>query len=594
MTKRKGKAMVVQNADIARIFDQVADLLEVRGDNPFRVRAYRNAARTVGEWGESLSEVLSKTGHLPRIPGVGADLDGKIREILTTGRLSTLEKLREEFPPHLTELLSIPGLGPKKVRAFYEELGIQDISGLHRALLDHRIAGLRGFGPRSEERLIKSVEARLAKVRRYKLATAAQYARPLVTLLKGVRGVREVVVAGSFRRMKETVGDLDLLVTTEDPEPVVQRFVSWEGVERVLASGSTKASVVLSSGIQVDLRVMPPASFGAALVYFTGSRAHNIALRRLAQDRGLKINEYGVFRGKSRVAGETEESVYSILGLSMIPPELREDRGEIQRAARGPLPALVTLPDLKGDLHAHTRWTDGHNSVREMAEAARDRGWSYLAITDHSRRLTMVHGLGPNELREQGEEIDRLRPLFPGLSLLRGIEVDILEDGQLDLPDQSLSSLDLVVGAVHSKFSLSRADQTARILRAMDHPRFNILAHPTGRLIGEREPYDLDMLRVLRKARERQVALEVNAHPERLDLTDVYCRMAKDEGVLLAINSDAHAPGEFDNLEWGVGQARRGWIEASDVLNARPLEELLGFLRKKPSKARPEGPTGGG
>jgi DNA polymerase (family 10) len=586
--------MAVQNADIARIFDQVADLLEVRGDNPFRVRAYRNAARTVGEWGESLSEVLSKTGHLPRIPGVGTDLDGKIREILSTGHLSTLEKLREEFPPHLTELLSIPGLGPKKVRAFYEELGIQDIGGLHRALLDHRIAGLRGFGPRSEERLIKSVEARLAKVRRYKLATAAQYARPLVTLLTGVRGVREVVVAGSFRRMKETVGDLDLLVTTEDPEPVVRRFVSWEGVERVLASGSTKASVVLSFGIQVDLRVMPPASLGAALVYFTGSRAHNIALRRLAQERGLKINEYGVFRGKNRVAGETEESVYRILGLSMIPPELREDRGEIQRAARGPLPALVTLPDLKGDLHAHTRWTDGHNSVREMAEAARDRGWSYLAITDHSRRLTMVHGLGPAELREHGEEIDRLRPLFPDFTLLKGIEVDILEDGQLDLPDSALQSLDLVVGAVHSKFSLSRADQTTRILRALDHPRFNILAHPTGRLIGEREPYDLDMLRVLRKARERQVALEVNAHPERLDLTDVYCRMAKDEGVLLAINSDAHAPGEFDNLEWGVGQARRGWIEASDVLNARPLGELLDFLRKKPSKARPEGPAGGG
>ncbi len=584
--------MLVHNADIARIFDQVADLLEVRGDNPFRVRAYRNAARTVGEWGESLSEALSKTGHLPRIPGVGTDLDGKIREILSTGRLSALDKLQKEFPPHLTDLLEIPGLGPKKVRSFYEELGVNDINGLYRALRDHRVAKLRGFGPRSEERLIKSVEARLAKVRRYKLATAAQYARPLLPLLKGVRGVREVVVAGSFRRMKETVGDLDVLVTTEDPEPVVQSFVSWEGVDRVLASGSTKASVVLSSGIQVDLRVMPPTSFGAALVYFTGSRAHNIALRRLAQDRGLKINEYGVFRGKTLVAGETEESVYRILGLSIIPPELREDRGEIQRAARGPLPALVSLPDLKGDLHAHTRWTDGHNSVREMAEAARDRGWSYLAITDHSRRLTMVHGLGPADLRDQGEEIDRLRSLFPDLSLLKGIEVDILADGQLDLPDSALESLDLVVGAVHSKFSLSRADQTTRILRALDHPRFNILAHPSGRLIGEREPYDLDMLRVLRKARERQVALEVNAHPERLDLTDIYCRMAKDEGVRLAINSDAHTPGEFANLEWGVGQARRGWIEASDVINALPLGELLNFLRKKRSRGRPEGSSG--
>ena len=554
------------------------------GDNPFRVRAYRNAARTVGEWGESLSEVLARTGQLPRIPGVGTDLDGKIREILSTGRLSTLDKLREEFPPHLTDLLDIPGLGPRKVRAFYEELGIHDVGGLHRALMDHRVASLRGFGPKSEERLIKSVEARLAKVRRYKLATAAQYAGPLVSALRKVPGVREAVVAGSFRRMKETVGDIDILVTSEDPQSVVGGFVALEGVERVLARGSTKASVVLSSGLQVDLRVMPSASFGAALVYFTGSKAHNIALRRLAQERGLKINEYGVFRGKTAVAGATEESVYRILGLPPIPPEIREDRGEIQRASQGTLPELVSLSDLRGDLHAHTRRTDGRNTIREMAEAARSRGWSYLAVTDHSRRLTMVHGLGPEELREQGEEIDRLRPDFPDLFLLKGIEVDILEDGRLDLPDSALEGLDLVVGAVHSKFSLSRSDQTRRILRAMDHPRFNILAHPTGRLIGEREPYDLDMLRVLRKARERQVALEVNAHPERLDLTDLYCRMARDEGVRLAIDSDAHHAGEFANLEYGVGQARRGWIEKKDVLNACPLEEVQAFLGKKPWK----------
>ena len=573
--------MLVQNADIATIFMTIADLLEIKGDNPFRIRAYRNAARIVDEWGSSLSEILYREGALPRIPGVGKDLDGKIREILETGHCQMLDRLRQEFPPHLTDLLEIPGVGPRKVRALYEDLGIHDIRELHRALKDHRVSPLPGFGERSEERLTKSVEERLVKIRRYKLVTAAQYAAPLVAWLERAEGVSKVVIAGSFRRMRETVGDLDLLVATASPAAALDRFATFEGISHILAKGPTKASALLKSGIQVDLRAVQPASFGAALLYFTGSKAHNIALRKRAQERGFKINEYGVFRGTRMEAGETEESVYRVLGLPFIPPELREDRGEIVRAAQGSLPVLIAEKDLQGDLHAHTRRTDGRNSLSEMAEAARERGLSYLAITDHSRRLTMVHGLDVRDLREQGEEIDRLAQELSGVTILKGIEVDILEDGGLDLPDSALQSLDVVVGAIHSKFGLSQKEQTRRILRAMENPRLNILAHPSGRLIGEREPYAIDLPKILKKARDAHVALEVNAHPERLDLTDVACRMAKEQGVLLSINSDAHSTGEFDNLRFGVGQARRGWIEKSDVLNARPLGWVRAFLRKE-------------
>ena len=572
---------MVPNADVASLFDQIADLLEIRGDNPFRVRAYRNAARTVEEWPQSLSEILSRTGSLPRMPGIGADLDGKIREILTTGHLSTLDKLREAFPPHLTDLLEIPGLGPRKVKTFYEELGIHDVAGLSRALRDHRIAALPGFGAKSEERIAKSVASRLAKVRRYRLADAARQALPLLDALRSVRGVRDAVVAGSFRRMRETVGDLDFLVTSEDPGPVVERLVGYGEVDRVLASGPTKASVVLRTGLQVDLRVLPQISFGAALVYFTGSKPHNIALRRLAQEKGLKINEYGVFRGKERIAGSSEESVYRALGLAPIPPELREDRGEIQAAARGPLPELVALSDLRGDLHARAPGTGVINGVAGLARAARDRGFAYLAISGSGGKPSGRGRPDPDRLLAKKKDLDPIQARIPDVALLLALEVEIRADGSLGLPDEALSDFDLVVGAVEDHFDLSREAQTARVLRAIEHPRLNILAHPTGRLLGEREPADLDMLRILRKAREHQVALEIDARPDRLDLPDLYCRMAKDEGVLLAPSAVAQDPEDFDNLAFGVGQARRGWIEKNNVLTTRPLEEVRRFLEKR-------------
>jgi DNA polymerase (family X) len=389
-----------------------------------------------------------------------------------------------------------------------------------------------------------------------------------------------VVVAGSYRRCRETVGDLDILVTTSDPPAAMKRFVGYDEVAGVRSQGDTRATVILKCGLQVDLRVVEPRSFGAALHYFTGSKAHNIALRTLARGRGLKINEYGVFRGANRVAGETAESVFAALDLPYILPELRENRGEIEAARNGLRPDLVELSDLQGDLHCHTNASDGHASLGEMVGAARQQGLRYLAITEHSKRLTMAHGLDSRRLMEQMEEIDCLNDDLKGFRVLKGIEVDILEDGGLDLPDAVLARLDLVIGAVHSKLHLSRAAQTRRILKAMDHPHFNILAHPTGRLIDEWEPYDVDMARVTRHARDRGCFLELNAHPEHLDLTDIHCQMAREEGVLVSIASNTHTTLDFTNLRYGIGQARRGWLGRQDVLNTRPLDELLILLRR--------------
>ncbi len=572
--------MPVHNADIAAIFEEIADRLEIQGANPFRIRAYRNAARTVGELSQEARAFLDKGEDLTRLPGIGEDLAAKIHEIVTTGRCSLLERLRRELPPAVTELLQIPGLGPKRVKALYHDLEVQTVEQLYRAARDGRIRALAGFGEKTELNILQAVEAHVSQARRFKLVVAAQYAEALAAFLKSIPGVEQVTVAGSFRRMRETVGDLDILVTARSGSPVMQRFAEYEEVADVLSAGNTRASVVLKSGLQVDLRVVAQESYGAALHYFTGSKAHNIAIRRMAQKRGLKINEYGVFRGGKRIAGNDEASVYESVGLPFIQPELREDRGEIEAAAAGRLPRLVEFSDLRGDLHAHTRATDGHDSLRDMALAAKAVGFEYLAITEHSRRLTVAHGLDPQRLARQCDEIDRLNGELGGITILKGIEVDILEDGQLDLPDAVLGQLDLVVGAVHSRFHLSRARQTERILRAMDHPHFTLLAHPSGRLIEQREPYDVDMLRIIRHAKSRGCFLELNAHPERLDLLDSHCQMAKEEGVLVSINSDAHSTFDFANLKYGVGQARRGWLEKDDVLNSRPLAALQRLIHR--------------
>jgi len=571
--------MPIHNADIAGIFEEIADLLEIGNENPFRVRAYRNAARQLQGMGESVADMLSRGDDLTELPGIGTDLAGRIGEIIDTGKCRLLEKLHRQIPHSITELLKIHGLGPKRVRTLYQELDVQTLEQLARAARDGRIRELPGFGAKTEQAILEAVSRHVLEQPRFKLAMAAQYAEPLQQYLEKIRGVKQVVLAGSYRRCRETVGDIDILVTA-DSASVMQQVVSYDEVKDVLASGPTRATVVLKSGLQVDVRVVEEDCFGAALLYFTGSREHNIGLRRLAQERRLKISEYGVFKGKRRIAGDTEESVYRSVGLPWIAPELRENRGELEAARAGKLPRLVKLTDLRGDLHAHTTATDGHNSLREMAQAARRHGLEYLAITEHSRRLSVAHGLDPQRLRRQIHEIDRLNERLDGITLLKGVEVDILEDGRLDLPDDVLGELDLVIGAVHSNFRLSRAKQTARILHAMDRPHFTILAHPTGRLLDSREPYDVDMLRIIRKARERGCFLELNAHPERLDLLDVYCQMARDEGVPVAVNSDAHSTQDFANLAYGVGQARRGWLEKADVLNTRTLRQLRTLLKR--------------
>lgn len=567
------------NADIAAIFEEIANLLEIQGANPFRIRAYRNAARTIGELSTEAYVLVEKDEDLTRFPGIGHDLSAKIQEIITTGHCSLLDRLHTELPPAVTELLKVPGLGPKRVRHLYHDLDVQTVEQLYCAARDGRIRALPGFGEKTELSILQAVETHADQVRP-KLAVAAQYAEALRSHLAGVPGVIRVTVAGSFRRMRETVGDLDFIVAATPASAVMQHFIAYDEVAETLAVGATRASVILKCGIQVDLRVVAEDSYGAALLYFTGSKAHNIAVRQIAQKHGLKINEYGVYQGKIRIAGESEESVYHAAGLTYIPPELRENRGEIAMARVGSLPRLVELGDLRGDLHVHTKFTNGHNTLREMALAAQSLGLEYLAITDHSRNLTVARGLDPQRLARQCMEIGALNEELKGITLLKGIEVDILEDGSLDLPDHALAQLDLVVGAIHSKFELSRARQTERVLRAMAHPHFTMLAHPTGRIIQERAPCDIDMPRIIREAGRRGCFLELNSQPGRLDLLDIYCQMAKEEGVLVSINSGAHSTFEFDNLRFGIGQARRGWLEKQDVLNTRPLSELRALINR--------------
>jgi len=572
--------MPIHNADIAAIFEEIAELLEIQNENPFRIRAYRNAARQVEGMGVPVADMVAKGEDLTELPGIGDDLAAKIQEIVATGQCKALEKLRKQVPPSITELLKIPGLGPKRVRALYDTLKVKSIDQLAKAAQAGKIRELGGFGAKTEQTILAALAAHVTGQKRFKLAIAGQYAEPLKKYLEKVPGVLQVVLAGSYRRFKETVGDIDILVTATGAGKVMDKFTSYDEVREVLAKGETRSTVILKCNLQVDLRVVDPECYGAALQYFTGSKEHNIEIRRLAQERKFKLSEYGVFRGEQRIAGETEESVYRAVDLPWIPPELRENRGEIEAARAGKLPKLVELKELRGDLHVHTKATDGHNTLSEMAAAARAHGLDYIAITEHSRRLTVAHGLDVKRLRQQMQAIDKLNAQLKDITLLKGIEVDILEDGSLDLPDDVLGELDIVVGAVHSQFKLARSKQTTRILKAMDHPHFTVLAHPSGRLIDQREPYDVDMLKIIRKARERGCFLELNAHPERLDLLDSHCQMAKEEGVLIAISSDAHSTQDFDNLYYGVGQARRGWLEKKDVLNSRSLKELRGLLKK--------------
>jgi DNA polymerase (family 10) len=572
--------MPIHNHDIAEIFEKVADLLEIEGANPFRVRAYRNAARVVSGLTQSLVDLAARSEDLIRLPGVGQDLAGKIQEIIKTGDLGLLKELEARTPPALALLMNVAGLGPKRVHILHEKLGITTTEDLKAAAQAGKIKELKGFGPKIEQQVLEGLAQFAATGKRYKLVTVEPVAEALVKHLKAVPGVTEAIVAGSYRRRRETVGDLDILVTCEEAFRVMDAFTSYEDVSRVIAQGDTKSAVVLRNGLQVDLRVVPQESYGAALYYFTGSKAHNIAVRHLGVQRGLKINEYGVFRGEARLAGRTEAQVFAAVDLPFIEPELREDWGEIAAAQEGRLPKLISLADLRGDLHAHTKATDGRNTLEEMAQAAKERGYEYLAITNHSKRVSMAHGHDAKNLAAEMAEIDRLNARLQGIVLLKAIEMDILEDGSLDLPDEILKELDLTVCAVHYHFNLSQEAQTARIIRAMDNPYFNILAHPSGRLIHRREPYDVDMERLMRAAKERGCFMELDSQPDRLDLIDIHCKLARDLGVKVSISTDAHSTADLNYMRWGIGQARRGWLEPADVLNTRAWPELKELLKR--------------
>ena len=575
--------MPVHNADIAEIFNRTADLLEIQGANPFRVRAYRNAARTVGGMSKNIADMTGNDNGLSELPGIGKDLAGKIKEIIETGKLSQLKDLEKEMPSGLYDVLKIPGLGPKKVKVLYETLKISSVDDLKKAAKKRKIRDLSGFGEKTEKDILDEIERKGGSEDRLRVSLAEPIADSLMDYIKKVKGIKEIAAAGSFRRRKETVGDLDILVTCKKGtnEQVMARFVDYEDVGQVLSHGETRSSVVLKSGLQVDLRVVPEASYGAALHYFTGSKAHNIAVRKMGVKKGLKINEYGVFKKDKRVAGRTEKEVFKQVDLPYIEPELREDRGEIEAARNKKLPALLTLDDVRGDLHSHTKDTDGRFSTEEMVEAAKERGYEYLGISNHSQRLTVARGLDKKRLAKQIREIDRLNEKMKDFIILKSIEVDILEDGSLDLPDSILKELDFAVCSVHSKFRLSRDKQTERVIRAMDSRYCHILGHPTGRLINEREPYDIDIEKILEAAKERGCFMELNAQPERLDLNDIHCKTAKEMGVKVAVSTDAHSINNLDYMRFGVWQARRGWLEPGDVLNTRSWEELKGLFKRR-------------
>jgi len=572
----------MQNRDIAALFERLADLLEIAGENPFRIRAYRNAADTIRGLAPRLVDLVADDADLTAYPGIGKEIAEKIHRIVETGKLPALEEISRQVPRELADLMQIQGLGPKGVKALYDHFQLRSLGELERAARQGKVRELSGWGARKEAALLEGIRRlRHGGEERVRLADAEAPARPLADWLAGADGVEHLDVAGSFRRRCETIGDLDIVVACSDGTAVMDRLVAYSDIDEVVSHGTTRSTVRLGGGLQVDVRAVEPSSYGAALLYFTGSKAHNVALRQRAVDRGWKLNEYGLFHGDEQIAGGDEQSVYRRLQLAWIPPELREDRGELDAAAEGRLPQLVKPDDIRGGLHAHTTWSDGRESLRAMAEAARQRGYEYLAITDHGPKVRVANGLDARRLRQQASAIDEVNAELDDLTLLKGCEVDILEDGRLDLPDDVLAQLDVVVCSIHYNLRRSRKQQTQRVLRAMDNPHFMIWGHPTAREIGRREPIDIDIERCLEAAAERGIAVEINAQPKRLDLKDTHARLARDRGCRLTINTDAHRVGDLDYLRYGVDQARRAWAVADDVINTYSLARLRRTLRHR-------------
>jgi DNA polymerase (family 10) len=570
----------VENVDVARLFQQVADLLELRGDNPFRIRAYRNAARTIETMPKRVAEIVAHDGKaLAELPGIGKDLAGKIETIVHGGRLDVLDELLTEIPKGLIDVMAVPGLGPKRTKAIHDVLDVSTLAALERAARAGKLHTVRGIGEVIEKRVIEALAHRPAETGRILLSEADALVAPLLEYLRGARGLVQLEVAGSVRRRRETIGDLDLLSAAERGSDIADRFVAYPDFAEILAHGTTRCAGELRRGLQVDLRIVAPESFGAALYYFTGAKAHTIAVRAIARKRTLKINEYGVFRGKRRIAGATEADVLGSVGLPYIPPELRENRGEIEAARRGALPELVEHADLRGDLHMHTTTTDGRSTLAEMVAAARTLGHEYIAITEHTQVLKMTRGLDRQGLVKRRRAIERSNDRGEKPFVLWGAEVDILQDGSLDLDDATLGELDVVLASVHTHLDMPRDAMTDRIVRALRHPNVHVLAHPTSRLIGKRAPTAVDVERVIAVARDTGVLLEIDGQPDRLDLDDVFTRAARDAGVGLVISSDAHHVDELRYIRYGVDVARRGWCEAKHVANTLPLRALRARLR---------------
>ncbi len=561
----------------------------------FKSRAYEKAAAGVSELAENIGELYEKGGTkaLEQIPGVGASIAEKIEELITTGRVKYHEELKKKTPVNLAEFAGIEGLGPKSIKKLYEKLGVRGIADLEKAARAGKIGRLEGFGKKSEENMLKGIGFVKKSGGRFVFGSVMPELRSIEARLKAAPGVKKIIIAGSARRRKETIGDADFLVVSDRPAPIMDYFVSMSGVVRVYAHGATKSSVKIASGIDLDLRVVPAESYGAALNYFTGSKDHNVALRRRAIEKGYKLNEYGLYKYQKSniknqkekiIAGKTEEEIYAALGVDYIEPELRENTGEIAAAAEHKLPKLVGYGDVRGDLQVQTDWTDGSASIEQMARAAAARGLEYIVITDHTKRLAMTGGLDEKKIVKQMAEIDRvnlkLKTENLKLKVLKGTECDILKDGAMDLPDEILKKLDLVGASVHSHFNLSREEQTRRITRAMENPHVDILFHPTGRVINKREPYAVDMEELIKTAKRTGTVMEIDGYPDRLDLKDEHVRMCVAAGVKLAIDSDAHAPSHFAYLEHGIAQARRGWATRGDIINAWSFEEMLGFLKK--------------
>ncbi len=566
----------MKNREAAEVLYEIADLLELKGENIYRIIAYREAARTIEHYPEAI-EKLDEEGRLEEIPRVGEALAKKLHEYLSTGELSYLEKLKKEFPPGLMELREVPGVGPRTAMLLYKKLGIESIKELEKAAKEHKLRVLPRMGEKAEEKILRGIEMLRAKTGRLLLGVALPAAEEVVELLCKAKGVEKVSPAGSIRRMKETIGDIDILVASNAPELVMRAFAALPIVKEVLQVGETKATILSKDNLQIDLRVVAPESWGAALQYFTGSKAHNIKLRDMALKRGWKVNEYGVFKGEKRIGGESEEGLYEMLGLQFIQPEMREDQGEVELSLKEKLPDLVELKEIKGDIHAHTKWSDGNASIIEMAKAAKQRGYEYLAICDHSKSLGVAGGLSEGEFAKQQKEIAKTMDALD-FHILAGVEVNILSDGSLDLGDDALAERDIVVAGIHTGFNQSREKITGRIISAMENENVDIISHPTGRLIERRSPYEVDIERIINVASETGTVLEINAAPERLDLKDIDARRAKEHGVRVAISTDAHSTGTLDYMRYGVATARRGWLEAKDVINTLSYKQLAKVL----------------